>query len=93
LAAAEHGGIGLGSDRDCCSKETADAKRTLQVHAHSLEIPHRFYAPSSSRARRFENGVVRTAAGEIRHDTEPGVGALKQLWVGFLSILPFEWLL
>jgi putative cardiolipin synthase len=36
---------------------------------------------------------VRTAAGEIRHDTEPGVGALKQLWVGFLSILPFEWLL
>jgi len=24
---------------------------------------------------------------------EHGVGALKQLWVDFLSILPFEWLL
>lgn len=37
--------------------------------------------------------IERTAAGEVRHDNEPGVGALKQLWVDFLSILPFEWLL
>jgi len=37
--------------------------------------------------------IERTAAGELRHDSEPGVGALKRLWVDFLSILPFEWLL
>jgi len=37
--------------------------------------------------------IERTAAGEIRHDNEPGVGALKRLWVEFLSILPFEWML
>jgi putative cardiolipin synthase len=37
--------------------------------------------------------IERTAAGEIRHDTEPGVGTLKRFWVDFLSILPFEWML
>lgn len=37
--------------------------------------------------------VERTGAGEVRHATEPGTGFLKRLWIGFLSILPIEWLL
>ena len=37
--------------------------------------------------------IERTGPGEVRHDSEPGVGALRRLWVDFLSILPFEWLL
>ena len=37
--------------------------------------------------------VERTEAGEVRHDSEPGAGALRRFWVDFLSILPFEWLL
>ena len=37
--------------------------------------------------------IERTPAGEKRYDSEPGVGLLKRLGVGFLSLLPFEWLL
>ena len=37
--------------------------------------------------------IERTAAGEVRHDAEPGVSVLRRLWVDFLSILPGEWLL
>ena len=37
--------------------------------------------------------IERNESGEARYDSEPGVGALRQLWVDFLSILPFEWLL
>ena len=31
--------------------------------------------------------------GDVRHTSEPGAGVLKRLWIGFLSILPIEWLL
>jgi putative cardiolipin synthase len=31
--------------------------------------------------------------GEDRFTAEPGTGLLKRLWIGFLSILPIEWLL
>ena len=31
--------------------------------------------------------------GDTRLASEPGVGVLKRLWIGFLSILPIEWLL
>jgi putative cardiolipin synthase len=37
--------------------------------------------------------IERTAAGELRHDSRAWCGALKRLWVDFLSILPIEWLL
>jgi putative cardiolipin synthase len=37
--------------------------------------------------------IERTQSGEIRHETEPGAGAAKRGWIGFLSILPIEWLL
>ena len=31
--------------------------------------------------------------GDVRHTSEPGAGIFKRLWIGFLSILPIEWLL
>jgi putative cardiolipin synthase len=31
--------------------------------------------------------------GDLRHRSEPGAGMLRRLWIGFLSILPIEWLL
>ena len=37
--------------------------------------------------------IERTAAGEARHDTEPGAGPLRRAWIQFLSVLPIEWLL
>lgn len=37
--------------------------------------------------------IERTAAGEVRHTRTPGVGVLRSLWIGFVSLLPIEWLL
>jgi cardiolipin synthase C len=37
--------------------------------------------------------VERTPQGEVRHTSAPGVGFLRGLWIGFLSVLPIEWLL
>ena len=31
--------------------------------------------------------------GDVRHTSEPGAGMFKRFWIGFLSILPIEWLL
>jgi putative cardiolipin synthase len=31
--------------------------------------------------------------GDTRLGSEPGVGVFKRLWIGFLSLLPIEWLL
>jgi putative cardiolipin synthase len=44
-----------------------------------------------------EGGCVawfeRTGQGEIRHDTEPGTTWLKRLWLGFVGLLPIDWML
>jgi len=37
--------------------------------------------------------IEREGGREIHHTTEPETGAMKRLWVRFLSILPIEWLL
>jgi putative cardiolipin synthase len=37
--------------------------------------------------------IEQTAAGEKRHDTEPGTSWSLRSRVEFLSILPIEWLL
>ena len=31
--------------------------------------------------------------GATRHASEPGAGLLQRLWIGFLALLPIEWLL
>jgi putative cardiolipin synthase len=37
--------------------------------------------------------VDQTQAGVVTHASAPGTSALRRFWVGFLSILPIEWLL
>ena len=37
--------------------------------------------------------IERTHAGEKRFTSEPGIGILSRAWLGFISILPIEWLL
>ena len=37
--------------------------------------------------------VEQTADGVVTHRTAPGTSALRRFWVGFLAILPIEWLL
>lgn len=37
--------------------------------------------------------IERTPQGEVRHGRTPGVGVLRSLWIGFVSLLPIEWLL
>ena len=37
--------------------------------------------------------IERTADGEVRHETEPGIGWAQRAWVGFLSLLPIDWML
>ena len=37
--------------------------------------------------------IERGPAGETRLASEPGVGALRRAWIGFLGLLPIEWLL
>jgi putative cardiolipin synthase len=39
------------------------------------------------------NGELEWLDGELRHTSEPGAGVFKRLWIGFLSLLPIEWLL
>lgn len=64
---------------------------TQLAQAFFREIPRDAYE------LRLEGGQVawleRTEAGVVRHARMPGVGALRRLWIGFLALLPIEWLL
>jgi len=42
---------------------------------------------------RLSGGDLVWIDGNARLDSEPGTGVFKRLWIGFLSILPIEWLL
>jgi putative cardiolipin synthase len=37
--------------------------------------------------------VERTPQGEVRYNSEPQTGLMKRLGVGFMSVLPIEWML
>ena len=37
--------------------------------------------------------IERTAAGELRHDTEPGTSWGRRAWLAFLAALPLDWML
>ena len=39
------------------------------------------------------NGDLEWLEGNVTHTSEPGAGPFKRLWIGFLSLLPIEWLL
>ncbi|HEX6691589.1 MAG TPA: phospholipase D family protein, partial [Burkholderiales bacterium] len=38
-------------------------------------------------------GALEWVEGNARHDSEPGVGALRRAWIRFLGLLPIDWLL
>ena len=60
--------------------------------AFDTEVPRHAYE-----VRLTDGGDVvwieQTPAGEKRYDSEPGVGFFRRMSVGFLSILPIDWLL
>ena len=49
--------------------------------------------PRQAYAVRLVDGRLEWTEGEARYSAEPGTGFFKSLWIGFLSILPIEWLL
>ncbi len=58
------------------------------------------YIPANSYEVRARTGgdaciewIERTAAGEVRHETEPGAGWGRRAWLGFLMLLPLDWML
>jgi putative cardiolipin synthase len=52
-------------------------------------LPHEAYEVRLS----SDGGALEWIEGDVRHRSEPGAGLLQRLWIGFLSILPIEWLL
>jgi putative cardiolipin synthase len=48
---------------------------------------------SAYEVRLSADGSLEWIEGDVRHASEPGAGWLRRLWLGFLSILPIEWLL
>jgi cardiolipin synthase C len=49
--------------------------------------------PGSAYEVRLAGDALEWTDGEARHASEPGAGLLQRLWIGFLSLLPIEWLL
>ena len=42
---------------------------------------------------RLTDGKLEWLDGETRHASEPNAGLFRRTWIGFLSLLPIEWLL
>jgi cardiolipin synthase C len=49
--------------------------------------------PGDAYEVRLAGDALEWTDGEARHAAEPGAGLLQRLWIGFLSLLPIEWLL
>ena len=55
-------------------------------------------AANSYQVRAHEGGdcvewIEPTASGPVTHEDEPGTNAIKRAWLGFLSLLPIDWML
>ncbi len=57
------------------------------------DIPNEAYEVRRDAVSGNLEWIERTRAGEKRFTTEPGTGILSRAWLGFISILPIEWLL
>ncbi|HEX5065819.1 MAG TPA: phospholipase D family protein [Myxococcota bacterium] len=57
------------------------------------EIPRKAYEVRLAADGSSLEWVERTQEGEVRHATEPQASLWRRAWVGFLSLLPIEWLL
>lgn len=65
----------------------------LLVTAFDTTIPRESYEVSLAAGGHGLEWVDRDAAPEKIYTVEPESGALRRLWIDFLSILPIEWLL
>jgi putative cardiolipin synthase len=61
--------------------------------AFDTQVPQRAYEVRLTDDKRNLVWIEQTPAGEKRYDSEPGAGFFRRMSVGFLSILPIEWLL
>ena len=61
--------------------------------AFDEKIPRVAYEVRLTADGRCAEWIERTDEGQIRYDVEPGTSAARRAWVGFLSMLPIEWLL
>jgi putative cardiolipin synthase len=57
------------------------------------EVPMYAYEVRLTEDGRNLEWIGRGQSDEKRYDTEPGIGLLRRAWVGFLSLLPIDWLL
>jgi putative cardiolipin synthase len=57
------------------------------------EVPIYAYEVRLAEDGRNLEWIGRGQSGEKRYDTEPGIGFFRRAWVGFLSLLPIDWLL
>ena len=64
------------------------ALATRLSQAFDRELPGIAYE-----VRLTSDGALEWVEGSTRHASEPDAGLIKRLWIGFLSILPIEWLL
>jgi putative cardiolipin synthase len=63
------------------------------ARAFDEEIPKLAYEVRMKADGEGVEWVEQTPGGVVTHMTAPGTNALRRFWVGFLSILPIEWLL
>jgi putative cardiolipin synthase len=66
---------------------------TQLSRAFDDEIPRNAYEVRLSGDGMGLEWIERTDGGEVRYSSSPQSGALRRLWIAFLSILPIEWLL
>ena len=61
--------------------------------AFDTDVPAGAYEATIAADGHCPEWIARTPTGEIRYEVEPGTSAAKRAWVGFLGLLPIEWLL
>ena len=74
-----------------CSK--APRWRRSWRRPSTTSVPRNAYEVRLAGDGRASSGSSARTAGEVRHSSPPQAGLLRRLWIGFLSILPIEWLL
>ncbi|HUP05747.1 MAG TPA: phospholipase D family protein [Caldimonas sp.] len=63
------------------------------AHAFDDEVPRLAYEVRLGPEDQRLQWVEQAASGVVIHVTTPGTSPLRRFWIGFLSVLPIEWLL
>jgi putative cardiolipin synthase len=81
----------LNTEMGVVLESTPLAARLSQVFDD--EIPRMAYEVRLAEEGRSLVWIERTDAGEVRHTSTPDSSVLRRAWMGFLGILPIEWLM